>query len=462
MKSLTIIKLLSLISVILVSTGCGGSNAGVNDELTLLESGNTVPTNSLAYKELENLPRITLDDFKYEGAFRIVQWTFNTDTSMSYSNGIFTIDPAANTIFVVGHENDDEIAEFLIPEIVNTVDINEVISTEKVVQKFTRVLNRVSNPQGLDRITGLFLYKGSLVVNAEQYYDGLADNTNTTLIIKDAYDIENSDVLGLYEIEGAVHAAGWMSEIPQLMQDLFKGKYLLGHASNYAINSRNPMGITAFLLDNDLNIDSSASTSISTMPLMDFDLTDFMYKKEADYNADWEVYGYNIYGHKEDAANPDRGYPDLDIDGNIKVNSNDLWTELSEAQYGFIVPGTRTYVVIGSSGGHQSGIGYKITQDNGNVCGGPCSYDSSDNYNYYWLFDIKDLIDVRNGDMKPNEPRPYEYGVFNTPFQTGSLKRIGGGYFDEETQSLYLSLRRAGQLGNYDKVPLFLKYSIKP
>ena len=55
-------------------------------------------------------------------------------------------------------------------------------------------------------------------------------------------------------------------------------------------------------------------------------------------------------------------------------SASPIWNFLSEAVYGFIVPGTSTFAVFGSSGGVNSGIGYKLTQDNGNLCEGYCSY----------------------------------------------------------------------------------------
>ena len=72
--------------------------------------------------------------------------------------------------------------------------------------------------------------------------------------------------------------------------------------------------------------------------------------------------------------------------------NNAVWTHLSQARFGFIVPGTSTYATFGSSGGHQSGVGYKLERPNANPCGGYCPQDPSDQYNYYWLWDMKDLL----------------------------------------------------------------------
>jgi hypothetical protein len=59
--------------------------------------------------------------------------------------------------------------------------------------------------------------------------------------------------------------------------------------------------------------------------------------------------------------------------------------------YGVLLPDTRTYLVVGSSAGHRSGIGYKITQDDDTECGGYCAYSADDSYGYYWMFGVDDL-----------------------------------------------------------------------
>jgi len=61
--------------------------------------------------------------------------------------------------------------------------------------------------------------------------------------------------------------------------------------------------------------------------------------------------------------------------------------------------GTRTYAVFGYSSGHNSGIDYKATQDDGAACHGPCSYEAADIDNYYWLFDMNDLMAVKQGSL---------------------------------------------------------------
>jgi hypothetical protein len=136
--------------------------------------------------------------------------------------------------------------------------------------------------------------------------------------------------------------------------------------------------------------------------------------------------------------------------------TNALWTHLSRATYGLVVPGTRTYLVLGSSGGHVSGVGYKITQDDGTLCGGYCSYAADDNYTYYWAYDVDDLIAVRQGTLAPHAARPYELGQLPVPFPT---REIGGGAFDASSGTLYLTLQRADrEQGTYANPPVVAAY----
>ena len=137
-------------------------------------------------------------------------------------------------------------------------------------------------------------------------------------------------------------------------------------------------------------------------------------------------------------------------------SASDLWNFLSRGVYGFVVPGTRTFAVFGSSGGVDSGIGYKITQNNGNLCGGYCAYDAADYYNYYWFFDVDEILAA----TETYEPRPYAYGRWSVPFDDGGRHRIIGGTFDPATMTLYLSLENAGQVGDYDRPPVILVFGL--
>jgi hypothetical protein len=89
------------------------------------------------------------------------------------------------------------------------------------------------------------------------------------------------------------------------------------------------------------------------------------------------------------------------------------------------------------------------------LCGGPCPYDPSDWYNYYWLYDVEDIANADN----PWEPQPYAYGIWELPYATdpGSHRVIGATVGDGV---LYVALSNAAQVGTYDRPPLILTFDL--
>ena len=124
--------------------------------------------------------------------------------------------------------------------------------------------------------------------------------------------------------------------------------------------------------------------------------------------------------------------------------------------YGFIVPGTRTYALFGSSAGTRSGLGYKIIQESGRLCGGPCPRDGADSDNYYWFYDLDEILAAES----PSDPRPYAYGAWEPPFGPSGSHKIIGGAFAPDRGLLYLALGGAGQVGEYDRPPLIIAFEV--
>ena len=190
--------------------------------------------------------------------------------------------------------------------------------------------------------------------------------------------------------------------------------------------------------------------------LLDFDLSNPLYADYSSYsNANYNVATLNGSTFTCHTVN----------DADISVGSNNLWTEVAQASYGFIIPNTRTYVTVGSMGGHTSAIGYKAEQDNGNCCGGPCAYQSDDYVNYYWLWDVQDLQDVKDGLQNAYDIRPYSYGEFDVPFQydvfrnTDEFHPVLGGDYDAESGLLYLTIYD-GAGGQYSRNPVIAAYKV--
>ena len=419
--------------------------------------GNKIDLGAHELPQSSCLPLIQISDLTYQGAFIIPGSTYG-ESNANYAAGAIAYNGVNHSIFVAGHRVHAAVAEFLIPTLVNSRDVTE-LNSATVLQDFKRVLDLApgGNPQSINEISGLQLIGNRLFVNAVEYYDAPADNTHTTLVVEDASQLNAPSISGYYSLQGGAHIAGWMSPVPNEWQQQLGGEHIAGNSSRYPINGRHSMGPSAFVFDPGLLVNNT-SNILSTTSLLDFSLvhplyTDFSSYDDGNYNI-LELNGSTFSGHTfEDAM--------------ATVGENHLWTEESEASYGIIIPGTSTYMTIGSSGGHYSGIGYKPTQNNGNLCGGPCPYDASDRYNYYWLWDMNDLVEVKNGNMNPYDVRPYAYGEFDAPFQFDAYQGVSefhpivGGTYDESSGTLYLTIYDAGPINSpYARNPVIAAYKI--
>ena len=385
-----------------------------------------------------NLPLYKFDSFKYSGGFRISpqmqgkhQWA-----TADFSSGVFTLNSKNNSIFLVGNPYDGTIAELLIPELVKSNNIEDFNVANNFIQNFTKIYKTSRVETGVDkyfRISGLMIVDNALWVNYFNWYDASNKVKHTTMMIKDADNIEASKIYGPYQLQGRSHAAGSISKIPSHWQKKLGGTHISGSPSKASIISRLSVGPTAFIFNpQKQNLDNSI---IPTNPLLDFSLQNILYDSSKFKTPNTNDILYN------------------------KSKKNDLWTIISGASFGFIIPESNTYMTIGYSGGHSSGIGYKITQDTGKLCSGPCPFEHKDQYSYYWAWDINDLLKVKSGKIKPFEVRPYAYGKIQIPIDVGSAQ-INGGAFDEESETLYLSIPIADKVHRFKRPPIIIAFKL--
>ena len=369
---------------------------------------------------LQNIPLLNIQNLEYLGGFRIPADTLG-ESGASYANGVITLGKDGRSIYMVGHNNDQAIAEFEIPELVKSLNHKD-FNYAKNIQPFAKVLNRPAsgNPQKMDRIRGLEYIKGQLYANTYVYYDASGKATHTTMVIKDAANLAKSEIAGYHAYSAKAHAAGWISPIPQIWQESLKGTYITGSSTGHPIVSRWSVGPSAFTFD-PLNNDygDAPPSAIALNKLLDFPLSSPLGYSSGDVSD----YLYN------------------------KTLKHGMWTHNSIAQYGFIVPGTRTYMAIGANGGVEGGIGYKITQDTGYTCGGPCPFLADDVYNYYWLFDLNDMQKVLAGKMRAEDVLPHAHGELPKIYASDGHNGILGAAFDYDKNILYATLERGDNYG---------------
>lgn len=380
------------------------------------------------------LPLLSIDDLEYRGAFRLPADDFG-GSSMNFAEGPIAYNPFNHSVFLVGHAHHQAVAEFAVPGIVNSADLADLDMASVPLQEFTPVLDRpaTGNPQGMDRIGGMAVFPGEagaeLMINTYQYYDASGSTTHTTLVVRDASGTAASRVDGYFTFSGGqAHTSGWISPVPAAWRETLGGAYLTGHSSGIPIISRASVGPSAFAFDPEHVIGAEAVPDpIPTTRLLDFSLDNPLH---------------------QDLSN--------------ETGSNDLWNHLTRATFGMIVPGTRTYLTLGFTGGIASGVCYKCTQTSGRLCGGYCAPDAADYSQYYWLWDVNDLARVKNGQLEPHAVRPYDYGKFSTPFQGESPRPIGGGSYDPGSGILYLTVEGADRAqGAYSNPPVVVVYGFR-
>ena len=387
----------------------------------------TYSSSSNAATEPKDLPLFAIEQLKYHGAFRLPATQLG-ESSANWANGTLAYNNRNHSLFFVGHNQHQAIAEFSIPKTFESSNIEE-LKTAVPIQTFVRLFQRVKdNPDGQDRITGLHFDSGRLIINTMKYYDATASAKNTTIVISNAKSLKDAKELSFYQLEHGARAAGWMSSIPTSWRNLLKADLVVGNGNGRPINARLSIGPSA-LATNIRHIVNADITSgaIALQPLQLYSLQESLH---------------------HDLKNQSR--------------SNKLLTELSKPVYGFIIPNTRTYMVVGSSGGHNSGVGYKLKREDGSECPGFCPNDVNDMVNYYWLFDVNNWLEVINGQKHAYQIKPYSFGELKLPFSTtGSFKPVTGATFNEAANILYLALDRADTFaGDYNNPPLILELKL--
>jgi hypothetical protein len=380
---------------------------------------------------------------EYAGGFRVMGGKVGEGeySILAYSPGVFTIDEDSNSLFMVTHDYEQGFGEINLPELTLSEDPNDFIQADRVIQKFQDIYETdrdVTGIGGYFRVTGLYKTNNQLIVNYMNWYDAPGTETDTTMVFKDASNLKESELIGPFQLEGKAHAGGWISPIPDEWQTKLGGTHISG-MSQGSIISRLSVGPSAFIwTPKDDLLNANQGGALKTITALDYSLQHMLHDT-------------NIYNQERDGT-------DNILYNRVKGKINDLWTVSSSAAYGFIIPGTSTYLVVGHSAGHGPlGLGYKITQDTGHLCGGPCPYVASDKYNYYWLYDVNDLVSVVDGDIEPWEVRPYDYGIFDT---IGNTNTLTGAYYDANKDLLYIALKNGDQIPTYDKPPLFLAYHL--
>lgn len=337
---------------------------------------------------------VSAGDLGYLGAFNVPHGDVGNST-FEYGGTAIAHNPANNSLFMVGHDWDQNIAELSIPEL-GTGSLGQ-IPTAGVIQPLTPVLNRVPN-HTLDahdtKLGGLMVDGNRLIGSAYEFYDADLNAVDSHFTLSST-DLDSATVSGLHQVGdmGGGYVGGYMAKVPAEWQDEIGAPYLTGQAA-LSIISRTSAGPAAF----GFNPANLGDTPAHATPLVNYPL--------------------------QNPLAPE-------------TTKNPLFNTTTEIT-GVVFPeGTDSVLFVGS---HGTGDWWYGEADEGGF--DPYRTDKGPHAPEYvyqvWAYDVHDLLAVKAGDKQPWEIQPYDVWDFDLPYPEGG-KHIGGVAYDSATGRMYVS-----------------------
>jgi hypothetical protein len=347
------------------------------------------------------------ENLKYAGAFRVPRGDAGEST-FSYGGTALAFNLESESLFLVGHDHHQAIAEIKIPDIRRSERADD-LATAEILQPFERILPRIPHMtlEGNVKIGGLHVIDGRLLGTAYEYYDADANAADSHFRL-DSLDLNKAKCEGLFRVgdQGGGFVAGYMTAVPLEWRERLGSPNLTGQAALNIIG-RTSSGPAAFGFD-------PTKLSASTTPA-----TAHVY-----YPLDHQTLGWGTGG----------------FNGTSRVNGI------------VFAPNTRSLLFFGSEGTGVIGYG-EGEAFNDPYRGGKGYHSTGGKYEYrVWAYDVLDLVAVKNGKQPPWSVRPY--AAWSIDFPTGAAKyELGGVAFDAETRRVFISQLGADRVG-YDSNPL--------
>src|SRR6266446_8700955 len=124
-------------------------------------------------------PLIQPTDLVYQGAFRLPNDGSIGNSTFSYGGFSPAYNPTNNSLFLVGHDQQQQVAEVTIPTIINSTQIS-ALATASMLQPFVDATEGKMDtvdptPNDAMKIGGLMVYGGQLYTTVYSYYDAEGD-----------------------------------------------------------------------------------------------------------------------------------------------------------------------------------------------------------------------------------------------------------------------------------------------
>ncbi len=343
----------------------------------------------------------------YQGGVRVPPQYFG-GSSFSYGGTAFERDPDTGTFLMVGHDYQQQVAEFTLPAPVVSRTLTD-LPFATVLKGFSDVLEgrqtvwKVGDPptqgqalQGVQtaaKIGGLLAYQGKLVASIFLYYDG--NGTGHISHYVSGRDLDAvGDLQGPYVTNwGAGMTGGYMARVPKALQAELGGPVVTGQCC-LPIIGRTSCGPALFA------IDPAQFGRVNPLPVAPL-----------------------VY------------YP-LDHPLGPFDRASTLFNVTMQVG-GVVIPeGSRSVLFFG-----RLGLGpycYGEASDCGDVAETSKGPHMAPYACYVWAYDVSDLSAVRRGEKNGWDIKPYAVWPLLLPFASANAK-IKGATYDAATGRIFLS-----------------------
>ena len=312
----------------------------------------------------------------YEGAFRVPPTIVN-ETSFAYGGTAIAFNAARKSLFIVGHDWHQRVAEIEIPEIRSATSLNR-LATATMLQPFTDMTEGKMGRVGPNtvKVGGLLPFKGQLYLSAHSVLRR-APASRWCRTSCPRLDLSVAgDARGPYQVGkiGAGFVSGYFGLVPDAWQEALGGPVLNGNCC-LGVISRTSHGPAVFTVDPSRLgvVDPLPATPLvyypSQHPLADWDATSPL------FNGTTEIRG--VVFHEADAQRAVLRTPRArDVPATVPART----TEAKAGQRG-----------------QKAGV------DSGASTRRPSPMERTRNsYSYYvWAYDANDLAAVKAGHKSP-------------------------------------------------------------
>ncbi|QDP64765.1 MAG: hypothetical protein GOVbin2917_80 [Prokaryotic dsDNA virus sp.] len=434
------------------------------------------------------LPLASNVQFNYEGTLA------TNNTALGGSGGRFCISEDGQSLFI---ERQYVVGEYRMPTVFNPATILDDVDLLEEIQapvsitgdivdgSFTRLDPSV--PTNFFRIVGMAHKDGKLIINHLNWYDTSTNRVHSTIVVEDASDLANSVIESNYGMVGVNRQSGTMIKTPENLVDFFGGE-ILSFAPQESISSRHDFGpsIRPFNLEELTPNSSAGSPVIFGQPtVMEYPFTGN--DSEGKPKKFYDRYEYDDFiTSTYDGA---LGYPlnnnQILQKENGEFTLNNWWNLSSKVITAFVIPNTRTLVILSSLvGGKRAGYYEEATVQPSRVKFGleykykTWYYDEAtneykkrdyysagnspaiedDRYTNVMFFDLADIAEAKAGTRGTWDIYPYDQVLLKNLAGIGNKDGLhalpAAGYFDLTRNRLFISHAGEIQTGVYTSVPI--------